>query len=46
MYIVTFTFYKKYQNEKKFTSYDAARKFFNVIHKKRGVTSTKMWAID
>jgi len=45
MYIVTFTFYKKYQNEKKFSTYDDARKFWNVIHKRRGVTFTKLWMV-
>jgi hypothetical protein len=42
MFTVTYTFYRKYQHTKTFDTYEAAKKFFWVIQKARGVTSTKL----
>jgi hypothetical protein len=42
MFTVTYTFYRKYQHTKAFDTYEAAKKFFWVIQKARGVTSTNL----
>ena len=42
MYKVTYSFYGKYQNEKLFDKYEAAKKFFYFIMKNPKVTKTEL----
>jgi len=42
MFIVTYTYYKKYQHQKSFKTYQAAKGFFNMIHRKANVTQTEI----
>ena len=42
MTTVTYTFYGKYRHQKTFETYQAAKKFFWVIQKARGVTSVNL----
>jgi len=42
MFTVTYTYYKKYQHEKSFKTYQAAKGFFNVISRKANVTQTEI----
>lgn len=44
MFTVTYTYYKKYQHEKSFKTYQAAKGFFNVISRKPNVTRTEIRA--
>lgn len=42
MWTVTYTYYKKYENQKQFTTETSAKKFFWYIQKQKGVTKTEM----
>ena len=42
MFTVTYTYYKKYQHQKSFKTYQAAKGFFNMIHRKANVTQTEI----
>jgi hypothetical protein len=42
MFTVTYTYYKKYQHQKSFKTYQAAKGFFNVISHKANVTRTEI----
>jgi hypothetical protein len=46
MYTVTYSYYNKYNHEKQFASYDAARKFWYYIQKKQGVTRTLLESVQ
>ena len=42
MWTVTYTYYRRYQHQKQFSTEVSARKFFWYIQKQRNVTSTEM----
>ena len=42
MYTVTYKIYGKYTNEKKFETYEAAKKFFHSIRKSPKVTTVEL----
>lgn len=46
MYLVTYSYYGKYQQQKQFDSESAARRFFWYIQKQTGVTRTEMRQLE